>query len=166
MDMAARGKQESFGGEEGEAAAVEHQQDIARRVQGHAGGQQDGLAALVLRQERQQGGRGQRGDQQGLDPGVERLHAQGDGDNFDERQRDEEDAGDGITVNPAECRFLPFGHLDDPHQHADIQQDDSQGTLETSFLAYRTENEVGVLFGHEVILGLGALQEALSPETA
>ena len=34
-----------------EALAVEHQQDVARRMEGHADGEQDGLPPLVLRQQ-------------------------------------------------------------------------------------------------------------------
>ena len=78
-------------GEPDKAVAVEKQQDVARRVQAHADGQHGGPPAFVLRQQRAQGGCGEGGNEQRLDPGVDGRDAQAERDGFEHGQQDEQD---------------------------------------------------------------------------
>ena len=77
-----------------ETLAVEHQQDVARRMEGHADGEQDGLPSFVLREQGEQR-RGQQGqDQEGLDAGMDALEPETERDDVDQGQGYENEAGD------------------------------------------------------------------------
>ena len=81
-------------GEEEKSLVVKDQQNVSGRVQEQADGQQDGLAPLEGGQQGAQGGHGQRGDQQGLDPGVDALDADEEREDVEEGQDQEDDACD------------------------------------------------------------------------
>lgn len=78
----------------------------------------------------------------------------------------ENDAGNAVAVNPSEIGALPFGQINDPYQKCDIKQHHDQGSLETAFFAYRAENEVGMLFGNEIVFGLRAFKKTFAHQSA
>ena len=79
---------------------------------------------------------------------------------------EEEHAGDPVGIATAEDASLSFGYRYDPHQqdHIDAKEQDAAEEAET--LPDGTKDEVGLLFGHEVIPGLRAFEQAFPDKTA
>ena len=79
---------------------------------------------------------------------------------------EQQDRGHAVAVNPAERLLLPFAHAHQAQdQHAEQGQHDHRPQKAPLF-AYRTEDEVGMPFGHEAVLDLRAFEESLAPEPA
>lgn len=79
---------------------------------------------------------------------------------------EEKYAGDPIGITSAEDASLSFGDCHDTHQQNDIDAEKEYAAQEAEALPDRTKNEVGLLFGHKVIAGLRAFEQAFSDEAA
>ena len=79
---------------------------------------------------------------------------------------EEEDRKDTIAVDAAEGAGLALGDVDEAQDEGEEQQQHTGGTEEAFLLADGAEDEVGVLLGHVLQLGLRAVEEALALEAA
>ena len=78
-----------------------------------------------------------------------------------------EDAGKGIAVDAGKLIVsLPLGKDDDADDEESIEQEDEAAAHETLLFTDGAEDEVGVLLGHIVELGLRAIEEPFAPQTA
>ena len=83
-----------------------------------------------------------------------------------DEQMEEEDAQHAVAVDAAEAGELPLAQ---PHEAQDEREEEEQhsgGAYETLLLAYGAEDEVGVLLGHVLELGLRAVHEAFALKSA
>ena len=73
---------------------------------------------------------------------------------------EEEDAHDGVAIDAPKGIGLSLGKVDKAQDERKEQREYHGATKETFLLTYGTENEVGVLFGDILELGLGAVEES------
>ena len=77
-----------------------------------------------------------------------------------------EDAGHRVSVESCEGGALSFGQGNNPGEQRHVEDDEGGASEESPFLAHGAEDEVGLLFGHEVGLGDGAFAPALARQSA
>ena len=78
-----------------------------------------------------------------------------------------EDAGEAIAVDAGElAAALPLGKHDDADDEEGVEQQDEGAPHEALLLTDGAEDEVGVLLGHVVELGLRTVEEPLAPQAA
>src|SRR5690554_3203222 len=70
-----------------------------------------------------------------------------------------------IAVNPGKPRFLSFRQYDQPDQQRHKQYNNDQAAYPAEFLSEGTKDEIGMLLGNKIKLGLSALQIAFSQES-
>ena len=73
---------------------------------------------------------------------------------------------DTITIDPPELERLPLGKIHQPQNKAEKQHKDRGRPEKALLLAYGAEDEVGVLFRHELELCLRPVQESLALQPA
>ena len=71
-----------------------------------------------------------------------------------------------VAIDSSEDCGLALGEIDEPPKQYKEENEDGCGTDETLFLAYGAEDEISLLFGNVLELGLGAVEESLAGETA
>ena len=79
---------------------------------------------------------------------------------------EKEHRGYTIAVYPAEGERLPFGELEQPEYERQEHQQYACRAYKALFFAHGAEDEVGVLLGHKLQLGLCSVEEALAFESA
>ena len=79
---------------------------------------------------------------------------------------EQEDAHHAITIDAAKDIGLPLGQVDKAKDEAQEQQQHNGAADETFLLAHGAEDEVGVLLGDVLQLGLRAVEESLSLQSA
>ena len=81
-------------------------------------------------------------------------------------QVEQEDAKNGIAINTAKGRRLTLGHRNKAQYQGQEKQQHGRRADKTLFLTHGAEDEVRILFGHVLQLGLGAVQESFSGQPA
>ena len=79
---------------------------------------------------------------------------------------EEYDARYAVSVYSCKLAALPFRHFYEPDAEKDEQKKRRRTAEKAPFFAYGTVDEVRVLLGYEVVLGLCPLQKALAEKPA
>lgn len=79
---------------------------------------------------------------------------------------EQEDARNAVAIYPAEGLILAFAHLHQADNQRGEEQQHNQRAHKAPLLTHGAEDKVGALFGDEIILRLGALQEAFTEEAS
>ena len=79
---------------------------------------------------------------------------------------EEEDGGNGVTIEAGKGGPLSFGHGYKVDEQSDVCGDEGQASEEAPFLAHGAEDEVGLLLRHEVCFGDGAVEEPFAEQAA
>ena len=79
---------------------------------------------------------------------------------------EEEDAEHAIAIDATEAIGLTLSQMDETEYQRQEEQQHTGGAEESLLLADGAEDEVGVLLGHELQLGLGAVEESLALQSA
>src|SRR6185312_3778027 len=91
---------------------------------------------------------------------------QADGHTDVDRDMEEQHARDAIGITPAEDASLSLRDRHDPHEEYDVDPKEQDAAEEAEAFADGAEDEVRLLLGHEIVSGLGALQEPLADQAA
>ena len=75
---------------------------------------------------------------------------------------EEKDAQDTITIHSAEPGTLPLSQMNQTPNKDSKQKNDCNRTDKTLFFTYRTEDEIGILFGYIFQFCLRTVQESFS----
>ena len=78
----------------------------------------------------------------------------------------QEDAEHGVAIDAPKGGMLPLGHHNQAKDEHQKEQQHSRGAYEALLLTHGAEDEVGVLLGHVLQLGLRAVEEPLAVQTA
>ena len=79
---------------------------------------------------------------------------------------EEEDTQHTVAIDAPELEGLPLGQVDKPQDEREKEQQHTCRPYKALFLAHGAEDEVGVLLGHVLELGLGSVEEAFALESA
>ena len=74
--------------------------------------------------------------------------------------------GHSVGITTAKYASLSFGNRHDTHQQHDIDTQEEDAAEKAETFPDGTEDEIRLLLGHEIITGLGALEQPFPDETS